>query len=366
MLGRDQLTHKLKVKSKRQETSDTYSFALDIPDKLKSKFKYKAGQFVTIFYDLKGEEIRRSYSLSSSPNVDQDFIFTVKKVPGGKLSPILCDSIKEADELFITPPAGRFTLPDPLNNNELVFFAAGSGITPIFSLIKSALSLSNTVCCILLYSCRDEDSLIFDSQLKKLLAAHPNRFKMEYVLSAPKSAWDGKQGRISTTMLEDFLNSHSIPKNTITFLCGPDGFMKNCQSTLELHGFAADSIKFESFSAVMDRNDFADELGTDVTYVGDKNLLARPDAVEIELGGDTIHLTPKEGVSILEALLEEGHNPPYSCMNGSCMACLGKVREGLIYQNDMGILTDDNIKAKECLTCQAHPASKKVKISYDF
>lgn len=392
----EKLTKKLSLKKIHPETEDAASLTFAIPDSEKGAFKYRAGQFITLFLNLEGKDVRRSYSLSSSPEVDKDFTITVKRVKGGLVSNYLLDQVKEGQEFNVTPPAGNFCLPNYIENRAFVFYAAGSGITPIISLIKSVLSQETASGkkpkCFLFYANRNENSIIFHRELLKLNSDYPNQFKMEYFLSSPLKPWSGPTGRVSSKSVETFLNENKIPKDALHFLCGPDGFMATIQAALELKGFTKSSIVKESFvspqevnpkneipnkeaplqdettgplNTATDKEEIHPEATDDATYIGDRKNLAACKEIEVVLDGETQTVTYTEGLSILESLLEAGLNAPYSCMNGACMACLGKINEGCAYQEDLGILTEDNVEAHECLTCQARPATKKIKINYD-
>jgi ferredoxin-NADP reductase len=368
MISTEKLTRQLRLSKKIQETADTFSLVFQIPPELKETFKYDAGQFVTLFLNLNGDDIRRSYSLASSPDCDPDFKISVKRVKGGKVSNYLIDSVKEGDVFNVTPPAGLFVLPKALDGRELVFFAAGSGITPIISLIKSALKRSASTKVHLLYCNRDEESVIFFRELKSLNAEFHERFSYDLALSQPKKAFDGFSGRLQATQVKTFLSNHKIPKTALHYVCGPEGFMATIEASLELEGYPKSALIKESFAspAPSTAKEYKPDAADDAVYIGDPSIaFGETKEIEAVLNGETIKVPYLKGSTVLESLLEAGHNPPYSCMDGACMACMGKIQSGRVYQNDMGILTEDHVEAKECLTCQARPCSAKVKINYD-
>lgn len=368
MLTKEQLTHKLKVKKKVPETDDTYSFVLEIPAELKDKFNYKAGQFVTLFVEPKAEEVRRSYSLSSSPDWDEEFKISVKRVDGGLVSNWLIDEVNEGDFLHVTPPAGLFCLPKE-HSSEFVFIAGGSGITPVISLIKSALKTVENSRIALLYCSRNEESVIFHRELRELTSKYPDRFRYENNLTQPLKEFSGRKGRLHSTDIRDFWNENECSPKAQHFLCGPDGLMTTAEAALELLGVPRDNLHRESFTAASTSNtesDYLESVGDDAVFIGDKTQADTPLKIEAEVDGEWVSVDAKEGLSVLETLLEAGHNPPYSCMDGACMACMGKVQDGLVYQDDMGILTEDNTEVGECLTCQAKPASKKLKLTFEI
>lgn len=374
-----ELTHPLKVLQKIQETTDTYSFVLEIPDSLTEKFVYKAGQFVSFFMKINEQEVRRSYSLASAPDVDSHFKVSVKRVPGGLASNYLIDEVNEGDILYTTPPAGLFCLPKDKLAYDFVFFAAGSGITPIISLIKRALHKVPGSNCSLLYANRNENSIIFHRELKELNEKFAGRFRFEYILSQPMKAFDGMTGRLHGPQVHEFLQNIDCSKAAYFYMCGPEGFMNTIESALEIYGVDREHLIKESFytnpqsktnpttttGSNTSDNKFLNDLEGAV-LIGDKEVAAKPQQLSVLLDGENIEIEAKEGQSVLETLLEAGYNPPYSCMDGACMACMGKVTSGLVYQEDMGILTEDNTEIGECLTCQAKPASAKVSISYEI
>ena len=374
-LDKNKLCAPLKVVERIKESSDSVTLAFEIPKDHARKFHYRAGQFVTFFLDINGEELHRSYSLCTSPDCDQKFAVTVKRVPGGKASTFLTEHVRVGDVLWTTPPAGRFVLPEKITEQKLVFFAAGSGITPIFSLIKTALKTINLPC-ILFYQNRSEDSVLFHTALEDLAQTSADRLTVTHVLSNPASSWQGLSGRAHHGMIREFLARHKIGIRSLYFLCGPDGFMETVTSTLKSLGVESVKIVQESFATNItpaattpelsseSSSDSAPDL-TDKVTIGDLSSLATPQQIEAIIDGETKIVPYKGNSSILETLLDAELSPPYSCMDGTCMACMAKVEKGLVYQADPGILCDDNISASECLTCQARPAAKTVRINYE-
>ncbi len=373
-LDKNKLCVPLKVIERVNESSDSVTLVLEIPKDNELKFRYRAGQFVTFFLDINGKEIHRSYSLCTSPDYDQKFAVTVKRVPGGKGSTFLTEQTRVGDILWTTPPAGRFVLPEKITEQKLVFFAAGSGITPIFSLIKTALKTTNLPC-VLFYQNRSEDSVLFRAALDALAQTLPNRLHVTHVLSSPSSGWQGLSGRAHQGMIREFLVRYKIGIRSLYFLCGPDGFMETVTSTLKPMGVESTKIIQESFAAsatpITPTSGLSSEKAgaapdlTDKVTIGDLSSLATPEQIEAVVDGETKIVRYKGTSSILETLLDAGLNPPYSCMDGTCMACMAKVEKGLVYQADPGILCDDNIDAGECLTCQARPAAKTIRINYE-
>lgn len=378
----EKLTHPLKVIKKINETPEAQSIVLEIPDELKSKFTYKPGQFVTFFLKVNGEDLNRSYSLSSSPLVDNDFQVTVKRVEGGRGSNYLIDQIHEGDTLRVTPPAGHFySPPSDLNGRHYVLFAAGSGITPVFSVLKSVLVSNDKNHVTLIYANRNEDGIIYKDELDLWINKYPKRLQVLHILSRPDSSWCGPTGRCSSdyvnaTLDEELKRTPSLKAEY--FLCGPVGFMDMARDTLLDRGVSTDQIHAESFGETFSLKPSAHPAGESKEAscaVGDDGQSVcigerpetseKPEKIIAVLDGETVEVEADEDESILEALMNAGHNPPYSCMEGTCMACMGKIKEGRVYQEDPGILTDENIEECEALTCQARPLSKVVRVDYD-
>lgn len=365
----DKITKPLKVLKKIRETNDAYSLLLEIPPELKNSFSYKPGQFVTFFLNINGEELSRSYSLSTSPEVDTDFKVTVKRVANGKGSNFLIDQVQEGDFLKVTPPAGFFFKASPKEQaKHYLLFAAGSGITPIFSILKSVLTINSTNKVDLIFANRDEDSIIYKNELNGWLGKFNGRLTIVDVLSKPKSAAHEFKGRCTEEMLLKILNNKIQPSTLPTeiYICGPVGFMDTVKLSLKSAGFTTEQIHEENFGPIAAHEQTPEPTDGRV-YIGDPLVGAEvPEKIEAHLDGQNYEAPAVAEQTILETLIEAGANPPYSCMDGACMACMAKLVSGRVYQKDPGILTEENIANKDILTCQARPLSKTVKVSFDI
>ena len=362
------LSYELTVSKIVPETDEAASFFFSIPEPLKTKFNYKAGQFITLIFNIDGQEVKRSYSLSSSPALNEEFSVTVKRVKNGLVSNHLLNSVKVGDRLLSTPPAGLFT-PKNLDTPRLyLLFAAGSGITPMYSIMKTVLHSHPESQVMLVYSNRNEDQIIFKKEISQLQSTYTSRLKVFYCCSQPSQPCE-YQGRLSPHHLHkiwDHLKDISITQEA--YLCGPDGFMETAKAFLSTCGLTQDHIFQESFTTNYSSKKSSDpELSVEADWVliGDQSKKSSPKELEVVLDGETSTIPYNGEQSILEVLLENGKNPPYSCMDGACMACLGKVCDGLVYQEDQGVLADENIADGETLTCQARSLSKKVRIDFD-
>jgi ring-1,2-phenylacetyl-CoA epoxidase subunit PaaE len=364
-LSPEQLGKPLKVIKRIQETPEAVSLVLEIPEALKKQFHYQAGQFVSFFLNINGEYIARSYSLSTSPLVDQEFKVTVKKVEGGRGSTFLCEKVKEGDELLTTPPAGQFFKPSlEARGVHYFLFAAGSGITPVYSIMKTVLKASSLNHVTLVFCNRNESSIIYKNELEQWAKENPTRLDVLHVLSKPNDGWEGHTGRISRTIINEVIEMpDSGPTAREYFLCGPSDFMHTVKNGLIESGVDKDLIRIEDFA--QDLHKPGPKVDDSWTFIGPDKEAGTPEKIVAELYGEIIEVPAKAGQSILETLIEAGAQPPYSCMDGACMACMGKIQEGRVYQEDPGILTDDNVEKCEALTCQAKPLSRIVKVSYD-
>lgn len=354
--------YKLKISKKVIEATDAVSLYFEIPSDAREKFlKYKAGQFVGIQADINGEKVVRSYSLSSSPEVDDTLSVTLKKVPQGKMSTYLVDQVQEGESLIVTPPVGMFT-PGSLDRHHILF-AAGSGITPIYSMIRSLLK-QGAPRVTLIYSNKDEASVIFKSTLKQLEETYP-RFSVKWVFTGQTPDWENvSSGRLGTTILERLYLLWQSPEDPIFYMCGPEGFMEAIEAFLGQKGYDHSQIRKESFvtSASLDLEN------TDDVIVGktEGQELGPCEKIEAEIDFTDVEVTPNENETVLEALLREGFDPPYSCLEGTCISCQCTVLEGAIRQPDTGMLMPEDYKDGKTLSCQAIPITKRLKVRYEF
>lgn len=354
--------YRLKVTKKIIEATDAVSLHFEAPAEARDKFlNYKAGQFVGIQADINGEKVVRSYSLSSTPGLDTDFSITLKKVPQGKMSTYLVDSVQEGSTLIVTPPVGMFT-PGALDRHH-IFFAAGSGITPIYSMIRSVLN-DGAPRVTLIYSNKNEESVIFKSTLKQMEAEHSN-FSVKWVFTGQTPDWENvSSGRLGTTILEKLYLLWQSPEDPIFYMCGPEGFMEAIEAFLGQKGYDHSQIRKESFvtSASLDLEN------TDDVIVGktEGQELGTCERLEAEIDFSDVVVTPNENETVLEALLREGFDPPYSCLEGTCISCQCTVLEGAIRQPDTGMLMPEDYEDGKTLSCQAIPITKHLKVRYEF
>ncbi|HAD14100.1 MAG TPA: nitric oxide dioxygenase [Saprospirales bacterium] len=360
------------IKQKIAETSDTATLVLDIPAELRDLFTYKQGQYLTVKAELDGHELRRSYSMSSSP-LDQDLAITVKKVSGGKVSTWLHDQLQTGDTLEVAPPAGRFYHElHPEKRRTYYMFAAGSGITPIMSIIKTTLESEPMSAIFLLYGSRNEENIIFRDALDRLSERYVGQLHVEHVLSQPKKEstgggvfgmfkksttnWNGKIGRINGRLTNTFMDEnmpHGPESDCVYFICGPGDMADLVKATLLGRAIDAKQIHTEHFvNATHTPGEFAGGTG------GKK--------VIVQLKGNRIELPVPEGATILDVLVKAKHDPPYSCTSGACSTCMAKLTSGKVRMDACYALDDEEVKNGYILTCQSHPETDVVELTYDM
>lgn len=360
--------HKLKVTKVQPETEDTVSISFEIPKNLKDTFQYKQGQYLTLKFILNGKEERRSYSMCSSP-LEPELAVAVKRVKKGKVSNHINDKVKVGTEIEIMPPEGRFFTELKEDHQKTYYlFGAGSGITPLMSILKTIVEKEpkSNVC--LLYGNRREDSIIFKNQLAELQTRYEGQFLVEHILSQPKKekskglggflkkgkiSWQGKVGRISAKVVNQFLEDNPARSKSVEcFLCGPKGMIESIENTLKTSGIDKGNIHKEYFVS-------ADEVTEKAAGVDGAKLKAT-------LDGKVIETTVPSGKTILNTLLDQKHDAPYSCTAGACATCMAKVLKGKVKMDACYALDDGEIADGYCLTCQAHPTTAEIEVTYDI
>jgi len=346
----------LKVIKKNQETKDSCSFYISIPEEHRSIFTYSTGQFLTFKFSIEGKDYVRSYSLSSSPFLNEPLQTSVKRVKGGVVSNYMIDYIKEGDEILSQKPLGSFfNLPKTLTAQNYILFGAGIGITPLFAILKTVLSSNLCQKVFLIYSNKNTDDIIYKEELHQWEQNHLDTFKIQHILSQ-------RDGRLDSQKLSDILKSIPI-NNSLFYLCGPKNYMNTITEHLVNHKYSLNHIHKEDFKTVPTLGPQPDEYS--VFFEAGHSEEDEPQNLKAHLNGETVEIDLNREKSLLEQLLDQGYNPPFSCTSGSCMTCMAKLKEGKVFQLDEGILDEDNIKALEILTCQCYPLSKKVLIDYD-
>jgi 3-ketosteroid 9alpha-monooxygenase subunit B len=342
---RDHGFHPLPVRRVVHETAEAASFVFDVPAELRATFAYQAGQFLTFRAHVGGEVHHRCYSMSSSPAVDDELQVTVKRVPGGVVSNWMIDTVGAGDLVDASVPAGVFCL--GRGDGDLVAFSAGSGITPVFSLLKSALATTDRRVR-LYYANRDRDAVIFAAELDALAGRHPDRLEVVHHL-------DVERGFVDPDAVRPFLGDTTGAE---FYVCGPTPFMDIVEGALLAHGVDADRIHIERFTpAAPPPAEPGPAAGAD-----DGTTTTR---VTVELGGRSDTVDHRPGTTVLQTARQMGMSPPFSCESGSCATCMAKLVGGSVKMHVNDVLTDDEVADGWVLTCQSVPTSPSVHVVYE-
>jgi len=338
---RDHRFHPLRVREVVHETADASSFVLDVPVELRAVFGYESGQFCTFRVTVDGAVHHRCYSMSSSPGLDETLVVTVKRVADGLVSNWMIDTLAPGATIDVAPPGGQFCLGG--GTGEIVAFGAGSGITPVMSIIRTALATTDRPVR-LLYANRDRRSVIFDTALDDLVARHPERFSLVHHLDV-----DG--GFLTPDAVARVVDGVSDPE---IFVCGPGPFMDLVETVLVDHGVPPSDIRIERFSSL----DLPGPTGP--VPAEDPGSIR----VTIELDGrtDTADHTP--GTTILQTARQLGMSPPFSCEMGNCATCMARLVDGAVTMHANTVLTDDEVADGWVLTCQSVPTTPSVRVVY--
>jgi len=343
--------HSLTVKHIKKLTPSSVAITFDIPKDLIQTFDFEAGEYITIKKDIKGSELRRAYSISSAPKKDS-FTIGVKKVDRGGFSDYANSKLAEGDVLEVMPPEGRFVFIPTESSKNIAAFAAGSGITPIMSIAKTVLDANDGNKFILVYGNKSYEETMFYTDLMKLQLDYTNRFFV-YFTNSQAQEKDSLFGRIDTSTVNYALkNKHKDVDFDAFYLCGPEAMIHKVTDTLKDNGVVADKIHFELFTAT----EIKDELP--VSADGETQI-------EVLVDDETFSFTMDKKMVVLDAVLKENIDAPYSCQGGVCSSCIARVTEGKAEMANNQILTDSEIEEGFILTCQAHATTPTLKVDYD-
>lgn len=346
----------LKVIKKQFETENSCSFYFSVPEKYKTLFSYKTAQFLSFRFSISEKEYVRSYSIASSPFLNEPLRTTVGKVEGGIVSNYMLSQIKEGDTVYSQAPLGEFFRPPKsLIPQEYFLFSAGIGITPLFSILKTILEIKLAKSITLIFSIRDFKDFIYKEELKKIEQEFKETLKLKLIVSS-------KEGRLNSQKISQILNNKDL-KNSLFYLCGPKDYMEMISNKLLHSGISKDQIQTEDFKVIPILGPKPDENSVFFTT---KNVEeGEPETLKAVLDGEDINIPLHREKSLLEQLIDQGYNAPFSCTSGACMSCMAKLKKGKVFQLEEGVLDEENIKNLEILTCQSYPLSKTVSIDYD-
>lgn len=349
----------LKVKEIEKETEEASTLHFWHP--LNEVVAYRPGQFLTVLLPVDDKKIRRSYSMSSSPYTDVSLAITIKRVPGGYASNLLLDSVKVGDILEVMEPMGAF-FPKQSDDQtrQVVFIGAGSGVTPLFSILKSILMVEPESEVFLIYGSRSEESIIFKKKIDALEAKYGVRFKVVYTLSQPSESWEGEKGRLNKSHLLKIVEKlPTLNKSEAEFfLCGPEDMMEEAHRALAILAVPENKIRKESFMTAT-----AAQPGEVTLEEEDDTLKTREITLFYE--GAEYKLPVKPHETVLEAALNMDIDLPYSCQAGMCTACLGRCTSGKVHLDEEDALSEAELNEGFILTCVSHPMSDDVIIEVE-
>ncbi|RZK49665.1 MAG: ferredoxin--NADP reductase [Pedobacter sp.] len=352
-------TFDLQVKSITQEASEVLKISFEVLGE--QPFKYQAGQFLTLIFNRGDKELRRSYSFCSAPDVDEDLAIAVKLVENGEISRFLHHQLSVGEILQAVEPNGNFTyVPESLNNSipapkYLFLFAAGVGITPLFSILKSALHQESQTQVILVYSSRNADAVIFANELQELEEAFRDRLHLVYLFSESKLL---SKARLNGILLRDIVKQYlkGSMSQALFYTCGPVDYMDMCRITLLSAGFGTEQIKRETF--VLPEDEIDEDDNTE--RVVDKNTYS----VILQLRGETYQFDVPYPKRILDVALENKIAVPYSCSGGVCSTCAATCIKGGVRMDYNEVLTDAEVAQGRVLICTGHPTENQTIITW--
>ncbi|EKT3956909.1 ferredoxin--NADP reductase [Flavobacterium psychrophilum] len=344
--------YKLSIQEIKKETPQAVSILFNVPIEFKDFYKFDAGQYVNLKLTLDGQEIRRAYSICSSPS-SGELRIAVKAIKNGLFSEFANNELKAGSIIEVGTPEGKFTFEPNLDKQKnYLAFVAGSGITPVMSILQSVLLQEPKSTFVLVFGNKSDQETIFHDQLIKFQQKYLGRFFVHFVYSQSKSD-DSVFGRIDKSVVNFVMNNKHLGTNFSKFyLCGPEEMINTVSDVLKEKSIPEKDIKFELFSAS------TKEKKIDTT----KN---EHTTITILVDGDqaTFEMSPKQ--TLLEAALKQGIDAPYSCQGGVCSSCLARVTKGTAEMKKNVILTEKEIAAGLILTCQAHPTSSEIFVDFD-
>jgi len=358
----------LTIREVVRETPDAVSLVFDIPQELEEMYLgFLPGQYVTLRTEIDGQDVRRSYSICSAPH-ERILKVGVKEVPNGLFSTLANRRLKAGDTLQVMHPIGKFVLhTDPAKAKTYVTFAAGSGITPILSMMKSVLCDEPNSRFILFYGNRQTGSIIYRDEIDGLKNLYPTRLSVYHVMSGEDLGSELLSGRIDRPRIERFATLLFDPMGVDDYyLCGPEPMIHAVREVLEERGVPKERVHFELFTSAAKLE--ADRAKDDTPHVAP----ARPSGptvksrVKVVMDGDEFEFAlTSDGRTILDAAQASGIDVPFSCKGAVCCTCLARVKSGVVTMDKNYSLTDKEVEQGLVLTCQAHPQTEEVTVDFD-
>lgn len=340
----------LRVTEVVPETAEAKSFVFDVPPELRQAFAWRPGQHVTVVVEMDGESLRRPYTVSASPHAGEPLRITVKRQRRGRVSGYLHDHVQGGSVLRVMPPFGGFCLdPEPTSHRTLYLFAAGSGITPLYAMLRSVLAAEPYSTVHLLYGNRNAKSMIFRQQLDALLQTHDEHLSVTHVLSSPSwwSATEAWRGRIDADAVRRFIDTFPpYAQDAQYFICGPGSMNVDVRRALMDLDVPPERIHAEFFGAAPPDDD--------------TSVVAVASQLTVQLDGVRHDVAAPEGKTVLQALQQAEVDIPYACQSGLCGACKGRLRRGTVHQRAPLALEKTEIEQGWVLTCQSVATSPQL------
>ena len=341
-------TQSLTVSNLKQETLNSVVVSFKVPPSLKNQYTFKAGQYLTLSSNINGEKIKRSYSICSSPQ-SQNLQVGVKAIENGVFSNYVNDALREGDSIEVSIPEGRFVLENNTQANYCAF-VAGSGITPLMSIISDVLEHSENNLFILGYGNKTKASTMFSSAINELKSRYPKRFFCYNIYSQENNS-EANFGRIDSSFINYVLKQHPQISFEKILLCGPENMIENSKDTLEKLNYPDSKVLYELFfsKSVLEKD----------------NKKGNGSTAKIIYDEEILDLDVPEKMTILDAALQKNIDVPYSCQGGVCSSCIAKITSGSATMIQNNILTDSEIEEGLVLTCQAVPETKEITVDFD-
>lgn len=352
--------HTLTITNVRQETPNAVSITFDVPSALKEEFAYKHGQYLTIRVHIGDKHFNRAYSLCSSSVLNEPHTITVKNKESGFISGFINSTAKVGQTMEVMKPMGNFTCDlNPNASNVYALFGGGSGITPLFSILKSVLAVEKNSRVVLFYGNIDEENVIFRNELDELEKKEAGRLSIIHTLDTPAKTLNAITGRLDKQQCLGLLDKY-VGKDVLRaqyFICGPPQMMKQVEDTLHAANVPSSNIHREFFSTPAD-NATAPAAEPQEEAPKERN-------VTIRLYGKQETITVRPNESILDAAIRNDLDPPYACQIAACCTCRAKVMSGNVHMDSREALTDEEMEEGYVLTCQSHPLTDDVVVDYD-